>query len=747
MSERRVKVPLAFGPGLDKASGPMVVQPGSMEDLRNWYLQDGRLQARKGFGEVSTLPAVTHTLGGRALRQEGVAIIVGWSSVTGDVSVLRTESDGTNPELLGTWFNTAEVPVVHLAESFGRMFLAHDEPALGKRAPTLVYDTITPDVSVLEDLELLLEGETPQPALFRGVVNHLDYLAGWGYGQPSEDRPELVRMSLPGQPRSFNRLHYFIVGDRRDPVVACVPGASDLIAFKGSEWHGIVGTNRANFGQVRRDPLYGLVSPRLAVNVSGLVFFWSGEGPRVTDGQAPSESLEIPLDLGGFEPDDLPDEGSLRDAFAVYVPNDRVVLFVFGRRAYALTIRQPGDWKWSLWTLGMPAPPLSGFTLAEVETQKGPPVGWPEWGEEEPGGSFVDIPITNRLQDGDENIEVWLRTGSDPTDPYDLVRTVAASPLEEQVIRVIGLEAATEYQGAVRYRRGTLVHPSYSNSNPDAWPAVSRGSFTTTLDPPVVGGARAWTSQRFAYPEDVATLVPGANLRTWQRLSDTEEVVRFYIRPHTLGEQINVYRRPDGGAWALLESILAADSRTSEEDGFIYEDDSADGETRYEYTARTFVGAAESPNGEIVSLWVGPRPEGHKPLPPGVVDEQIPNVQITIDATVEPAVPNGYFWSIRRDPALWPPGHEAPQRVMDTEIHDNFVGDPGGAAVPPALRDTVVGVAPITNAIASDGVGIPTIPNQILRVDVRYKLAEFGVDDFSDYKAVTIEVWDEGFAS
>jgi hypothetical protein len=244
-------------------------------------------------------------------------------------------------------------------------------------------------------------------------VRHLAYLVGWGFGTANEPRPELVRISLPGDPITFDENHYFAAGDRRDPVLACAPaGDADgpqgiLDVWKRSETHAIHGYDRATFGIRLIDPRHGIVASRAHVNIEGLNIAWAEEGPRLWSGLGVSDALELPLGLDDWEPDDLVDEGELAYAFAHYVPRERVGWFHFGRRVYALTARVQGHWRWSYQTLGFDA--YGAITLFETTEEKTAPPGYPSCDEVTPAGSFADILVGNHNQDGDETLEVWLR--------------------------------------------------------------------------------------------------------------------------------------------------------------------------------------------------------------------------------------------------------------------------------------------------------------------------------------------------
>lgn len=625
MPDRLNITPIPFGPGLARNEGSMVVREGALEDVRNWYLQDGRLQTRWGFDFVTDLPGelsesgtgdVTRILGGHALKSEKIGLIVGFTLATRRVGIWRVAGNGQNPEYLGLWFEHFEdtPPRVHITEVNGQVFFAHDEPIVSRRAQTIGYGGFGGSSLFLDGLTLD-EGESEgTPIRFRGVVGHLDYLFGWGFGTALQDRPEMVRSSLPGQPTVFELNHYFVIGSRRDPVWRCVPGERDLICFKESDWHAIFGENRANFGSVRRDPLYGLLAPHLAVNVSGQVFFWSNEGPRMTDGFGPSVSLELPLDLPHFEPEDLVARGELRDSFAVYIPQDRMVWFVFGRRVYSLSVRRPGDWKWGYHELGFN--PSCAFILWEPSEVgpglAGPPTGYPQYTSASPSGSYADVTVTHVGAIGDEIMEGWIRV--DDTDPWLRAFNEPIAPTATQVVRFEDLDPGVTYDVAFRYVRGGQVADAYLDSKPENWPSVSQGEFTTTLDPPLVGVFDATLGWRFPSPSTDDSLF------AFERLSSTlsDVVLRFRIFPtsESAGHTIKVYRRPSGGSDTLIATLVEGvdfDLGSLDADGgFLYTDTGAGSflEQVLYYRATTTDGGPESPKSDSLRLWVGPLPSG-----------------------------------------------------------------------------------------------------------------------------------------
>jgi len=404
-------VQLPFGPGLDKESGVMVVRPNTMQDLRNVYHHEGSIVVREGTektnqfydGEagwvqygiaVGTGDDATHILAGIAIRSERVGIVVSWDDTTKRVAIWRVDALGGNSIFIGFWpwrYNgldpeaspvadfewptfTDEPPKVVLAEIYGMVFFAHDEKWDAFRAATYVYDpwkesdehysgfgdTLGP---VISDLAGDPTVEQPEVLRFRGVVRHLEYLFGWGWGSAvlNEIRPELLRVSNPGDPKTFDPDHYFVVGDKRDPVISAAPARQTLLVCKETETYQVIGYSRATFGIRPYDQLYGALASRLMVSVSGDVYTWSAEGPMVGGDVGPFQKIWIPLDLGGFEPATLVARVDFDQGWCDYIDEVELVIFCFGRRAYILSVRNPQDPRWTYWELGKKA--YCGFRL------------------------------------------------------------------------------------------------------------------------------------------------------------------------------------------------------------------------------------------------------------------------------------------------------------------------------------------------------------------------------------------------
>ena len=384
MAERRV-VTLPMGEGLERSKGIMVVQATSFEDLRNVFLFDGKAQVRAGLANRSVLqddvPAnLDVTLMLAPFRSEAASIGVAFDDTSKEVWLNRLDIDGTNPSVIGSLGTldagiTFDPPLIIGADSDNKFFIAHDEPNPTSRLVTQIYDpSSSPQIS---NLTADLDGiNGDQDVKFRGVVRHLSYIFGWGFGSFSDPvRGDVVRVSNSGDSKIFEDFAFFEAGQQGETVMVCRSAGPSLMVYKETETYEIFGYSPDTFGIRLADSLFGCVGSRLAVSVAGTVFFWSTQGPRATSG-GPSVDIAVPLDIDGPDPSTLVAESDPQDAFADYDPRTRVVQFVWGQRVYALSIRDPNKPRWSYYELGERAQCSGLFFLTQSTAGGGgPPIG------------------------------------------------------------------------------------------------------------------------------------------------------------------------------------------------------------------------------------------------------------------------------------------------------------------------------------------------------------------------------------
>lgn len=478
----RTRLPLVFGGGLDRASGIMATEPSTFADLRNVHLRRGRAQLRAGLAARAAFGEESVIIAEHPIASQSIGATITYNTDTRQVSLYIMRADGTLATKIGMLWTLptgSAPPVVVCADSYDKLFVAHDEPDFVQRQPTRVYDPLT---GTLADLTADLNGDgTAAPIKFRGVARHLNFLFGWGYGTEtpgSDNRPEIVRVSLPAEPTTFQPEHYFIAGQRGDPVVVCALAGGTLAVRKATESYEIVGYDRSTFGIRPLDTLYGCLEARLSVNVGVRNFFWSLEGPRVSSGGA-SEDLALDLGLDGVPVDVLAAIQSTHDGFATYVPNRREIWFVFGQWAFVLHLDDDA----LRWSYNQFAVPLvsAGLLYSTPGAAFGPVATATITSCASGPGDDADHSeiVLSWNNDGDlaggEMAEVWLRPHYGATGWYKAADVPVSGPSDVATVVVTLLDV--RYDVAVRLRLAGVYGEAYAINAPELWPVSSR-SFT-----------------------------------------------------------------------------------------------------------------------------------------------------------------------------------------------------------------------------------------------------------------------------
>jgi hypothetical protein len=656
-------------------------------------------------------------------RTNREGIVIGYQAATRKVFVYRTTTLGENPEILersdgeNYWFilpeAASEPPRVFMADTYGKVFLAHDEPFEALRGETYYYDGTEgrPLRPLLADLD---RTGTENPIKFRGVVTHLAYLLGWGFGHNTvKDRPEIVRASLPGEPTVFEPEHLWYAGQVGDPVLNVVPCGDVAVVLKEAELHQIVGYDRASFGIRPLDPHEGVRASHLAIGHLGRCYFWSADGPRVTNGQSASQDIAQDLYLQGFEPLDLVAAGDVANAFAAYLGDFRVLAFIFRQRAYFYSLWDPTDPKWSYAELSVPVF-CAGYLYSGDSSGGGSvhqPTGYPKWVDSAEWDADaiqdfnVRLPVDNVGQDGTELLEVWLKNGG----PWGLQHTFDVTGSARQEHLVEGLAPDTAYDVALRYRSGGLYTPGYEGDTPDDWTAPtvldSMGSFVTTNTRRVVASA------------------------VWSRTSNTDEQVDLTWSGGDLAVSTDLLKSTNsGGSWSV-EDNLAPGVLTA-----AYPALPGEAETEVWFKVRANNAGVFGADSNISKVWIGPlAPEGFSDAVTN------PWFQATFAGLAPFVSTYPLYDTFGEEPVLrtdavglfimW--GNADPS--FDVEIWTIAEGEAG---FPGAFAMEVVPLVPGQTWV-SFARGI-TVPGGELRVKIRHKVTSFTVDDFSDFTPVKV---------
>lgn len=480
----RERKALPWGTGVDRASGAMVVDEDQFSDLRNVYLYNGRAELRKGHARTLLFPAGDDVIGIFPIRAQGLSGALVYKALDRTVSLYALDSTGTTASFVATiWTLDALAtlpPSVIADDSYNKLIIAHDEPLYGLRQPTYVFSPA--DGTALPLLADFARTGTPQPVKFRGVIRHLNYLVGWGYGTSvDEDRPETLRISVPGEPTNFVPEHYFLAGTQGDPIVGCGYCNGNLAVMKTADSYKLIGFDRATFGIRPLDPAFGLLASRLHVSVNDEFHFWSLDGPRSTNGES-SNDMGAPLWLDGPQPDPIATNTPKEKGFAYYDPTNREIVYVFGQWAYVLHIRD-GQRRWSYRQYGRPLVCAgrvylgSGIVLAIT--------AHPEPGViDATDPSFVGTDVLPKLfvrwtvvggTVTNEKCEVWTKAVGGT---WARRGTFNANALSGTVSVPSFLQSQSV---ALRFTQSGVAAAAYSNTaDPSLWPAVSRATKITS---------------------------------------------------------------------------------------------------------------------------------------------------------------------------------------------------------------------------------------------------------------------------
>lgn len=534
MADERPRFKLEFGGSVERKVGQAAIDPATFRDLRNVNLFAGKMGVRKGLTRTQLMADGTHVIAEHPLRGRAKLMVVTWNSGTAATSLWLCDHDGTNPFLItntlitggsGLGFVGAEMPRIIMADLYDRVFIAHDEPILWKRAYTQIFsfehNRLLDPVFTPGDVAFTDETGASYRPKFRGVKRHLNYLVGWGFGAPNlvdpldtstMDRGEVLRISGPGIPTVFDARHYFLVGARGEPIIMCDPAANILLVKKPTENFKLNGYDRQTFGISPDVDAFGQVVSRLSVTVGGVNYFWSHAGPRRSNG-GESVDLAVPLDLGGPAPDSLAASADAETAFACYDPDEREVIFCFGQWAYVLHLAEEPTLKWSFrkYAVALFAGVVShseavlltaGVPLGTVrfDTVTAPPVGFFL-----AGSDYLRYWIETLGTFGPwDSIEYWAKEIGVASAWHRTNIAFAERAYSANERGWKNLDAGMKYDLAVRIVRSAVPGATYTNANPALWPAaavlIAHATAHTTLPVPVTD---------FDNPDPLVAFPPG----------------------------------------------------------------------------------------------------------------------------------------------------------------------------------------------------------------------------------------------
>ncbi len=532
----RDKVSIPFGGGLDRFSGTTVAVNGTELDLRNVSLGPGRVELRVGPATGVVAGFGTDVIALHELRKTGTQAVVVYDAPTRVVKLILF--DGTTMSNVGTLWTldvslAGHLPRVSVADLYDHLFLAHEEQDYAHRGRTKVIDV---SASSIADFKVNLDRTAPAETYFRGVDRHLNYLLGWGFGNQADgNRPEILRIGMPGDPLSMTPEHYFIVGARGDPIIGgqtiSADGERALYAIgKADQLYRLVGYDRQTFGVLPADMRYGFRTSRALVVVNGTLYAWTVQGPRSSTG-GPLADMSLPLDLNGPLPD--PSAAITDDLFAWYDPDDQEVVFCTGAWGFVLHLKD-GQKRWSyrqygrvLNAAGSLTPATGTGSLSFVTATIGSPSSSaPGYG---PGADqpTVTVPWTLSGSVTTEQVELYGRSevfgrpGHVVLSQWVKLGTALASSLTVTAKVPYYL---TSFDLAIRVVKNGTPGAGFTDTFADNWPAFARATVVSAGTIASFGITGLWErrtptnhGQPFAY------LGPGSSGAPHPELSYTYE--------------------------------------------------------------------------------------------------------------------------------------------------------------------------------------------------------------------------------
>jgi hypothetical protein len=687
----RQRETLVFGRGLDRYSPTMVAEPASFYDLMNVHVQGGRIESRYGNVSRHTIASTDAILQIQPVRAQAVTAIVVLDG--SDVKLFYSDA-GMNsaPVLVGTiWAGISTVagfPRIICMDSYDKLVICHDEPTFALRQKTKYWNVTANTINDLDaDLYQATAPETLVDTFFRGVTRHLAYLFYWGYGSENAgdgDRGEIVRHSTPADPLVLKEQHYFVAGQRGEPVITCVPAGNILLVLKEYESHRIIGSDRPTFGILPYEDRNGCIGSRLATTVGDIAYFWSHLGPRLSDGDGPSVDLALPLDIPGPTPSELATEITGASGFVAHYPARREIAFFFDEFAYVLSIADPRRPEWSFRRLGF-VPYCANVlyqSTAGVGTTLGPDFHCEFSADALTGGMADDrsmlLDWNNVLDAGGaaaptaaDKAEIWAReTNSKPWSK--VLDNIALAGATDQATVVLPFYA-TVHEVAIRVARNGVYNAAYQSSNPKDWPAVSRRITTVTE----------------------MTVAPTITVNRWERTSAVAEQIVFNVAGLVSQLNVDVYLQKDVGA-GFVDCAGPIQSNIAAVTGITYVLGGAEGETTIDFKARYQNAAQTGPHGASIQVYAGPQ---NAPSGMGIV----------------PDFPGSGAYN-----TSWTNGAGAAAAGYFTEVHADKDGGGFNLAATASPSETQAIIA----------LSCPTVT---ATAKARHKAVTFGVSDYSEF--------------
>lgn len=521
----RNRIPIAIGAGIDRASGLVVVNPASASDSRNVYGRDGKIALTPGMSLTGFPPLEwgTHIVKAFGMESTLDILLIVFDAESRALRMYRVDTANSVLQLVegpagaddwGVLGGDVEFPVIMADEAEGKVGFAHAEVEIGSRLVTIVYTPdVDPDVvGSWAPLQADLDGEGLADVYFSGLIAHLLYIVGWGFGSDSDpDRGDILRISNPDSPWTFVGENYSPVGVRGDPVLTAVPvtgalsavgGASSVLALgKSNRAFRLVGSSFDDFVVEVLDPKHGVIGAACALATGGPSFWWSDDGCRLVTPLG-TKPIAQPLELISPLPNDFPTLGPGRLCFTHFDKQRRLAEWYFPDveagsvpvPGFSLSLWNEDDPRWSFRERQQPVV-CAGYQITrETGSPPNPPAGYVSDIVIADSGiagdsRFRSVGLTwdNNAAVGTETVQLFARVLDGE---WEIVGSTPVSGDAQSLTWVTALPVAS-YEVALRYVNGRTAGVGYTGLDPDDWTA------------PTAPGAMAAVITSSAIPSDL----------------------------------------------------------------------------------------------------------------------------------------------------------------------------------------------------------------------------------------------------
>ena len=284
-------------------------EPSDLVQLYNFSLFRGRFALRAPVSEIATVGSESHILDIKA--HLGDVWILTWNSSNQDVDLYEmTYPDPSTGWGTPTFKSQIHTSVTTKPTMFLTSFSGGTEDSPEDRLYIADYnqdfvtkywnESGTSLSTVSEDWDADNSASNAYFSLMAPYQFHL-----WGTGHYNEPgvskakvRPEMLRFSQPGlipnvdpaggtpSSKEWFTFNHRSVGRRGDKIRALSYAKGNLIVFQAGSVHAVFGYGQDSWATKQLSDHLGCVGPRgaTATDTNGMCYFWSHDGPAMTDG-------------------------------------------------------------------------------------------------------------------------------------------------------------------------------------------------------------------------------------------------------------------------------------------------------------------------------------------------------------------------------------------------------------------------------------------------------------------------------